>query len=103
MKRNRLFLDTLDSIQEQNGQSLLDNTVVVIGTNSNDLRHRADRIPYFIAGGKGLFRHGEYINARGDHSRVGVYRSVLRAMGIDPERHKVGADRSFRGFLPIEA
>jgi hypothetical protein len=99
MKRNALFLKTLDSFREQNGQTLLDNTVVVMGTDCDALLHKAPRLPYWICGGRGKIKPG-YLDAQG-HSRVAVYRSVLEAIGVDSTKHKVGADQYFKGLLPI--
>ncbi|MBA2663340.1 MAG: DUF1552 domain-containing protein [Bradymonadaceae bacterium] len=80
------FLRALDSPEhlEANGKSVLENSVVLAGTEiSNPSNHDHDEMLYMVAGGAGAIRTG-YHHRIGDKRAVNdLYTSCLHAVGVD--------------------
>jgi hypothetical protein len=75
-----VLLDKLDAVREGNG-TMLDNTLVVWGTEVATGAHNFDNVPFIVAGGgaKGV-RSGRLLNAGGAfHHRLLV--SIAQYMG----------------------
>lgn len=75
------FLQQLDSFEEENGRSLLDNTTVVIGTEYG-WNHDSNGVFHAIAGSTDKFVsgfHTQKLNA------IDVYNAVLQGHGITPD------------------
>jgi hypothetical protein len=78
------FIGALDSIDEGDGTTLLDNTVVVWVNEQEqgiDNRHVWNRMPYILAGScQGYFRTGRYVTVSGAHGELFV--DVMQALGM---------------------
>ena len=82
------FIEKLQSFPDQNGKSLLDNTIVMFGTGMGDAsRHSNDDLPTLIAGGG--FKHGQHLAlssnpAAQDQRLLGdLFISIERRLGIE--------------------
>jgi hypothetical protein len=88
------------ALREANGQTLLDNTTLVIGTELGDpAAHLRDDMTFFIAGARGRFRRGVH-NMTAGTSDVDLYNTILKASGLDLP---FGDMRHFKRLLPITA
>ena len=77
------FLKDLDNLKEQ-GNSLLDNTMVLFGSAlENPNNHSAVRPPLLLAGGG--FKHKNYVSIPNgkEQANCNLYLSMLHKMGID--------------------
>lgn len=86
MKCLNRFLSDLKSTTDENGQPLLDSTVVMFGTGMGDASRHSNRdLPTLVAGG-GL-QHGQHFSAdpsANDGQLLGhVYVSILQQLGIE--------------------
>lgn len=86
MKCLNRFLSDLKSATDENGQPLLDSTVVMFGTGMGDASRHSNRdLPTLVAGG-GL-QHGQHFSAdpsANDGQLLGhVYVSILQQLGIE--------------------
>lgn len=86
MKRFNRFLDRLKTKTGSNGQSLLDSTVVLLGTGMGDAsRHANSNLPTLVAGGG--FDHGQHLSI--DSKKQGapllgdLYISLMQQLGIE--------------------
>jgi hypothetical protein len=82
------FIQKLQSFPDQNGKSLLDNTIVMFGTGMGDAsRHSNDNLPTLIAGGG--FKHGRHLalssNPSANDQRLlgDLFISIERRLGIE--------------------
>ena len=82
------FLDTLRSVEEPNGKSLLDNTMTLFGSGmGNASSHSNKDLPIILAGGG--FKHGQHIRFEKDNSRgsqtmaCNLYLSMLQRFGME--------------------
>ena len=82
------FLDTLRSIEEPNGKSLLDNTMTLFGSGmGNASSHSNKDLPLILAGGG--FKHGQHLRFEKDKSRgtqtmaCNLYLSMLQRFGME--------------------
>ena len=82
------FLDTLRSVEEPNGKSLLDNTMTLFGSGmGNASSHSNKDLPLILAGGG--FKHGQHIRFEKDKSRgtqtmaCNLYVSMLQRFGME--------------------
>lgn len=82
------FLDTLRSVEEPNGKSLLDNTMTLFGSGmGNASSHSNKDLPLLLAGGG--FQHGQHIRFEKDKSRgtqtmaCNLYLSMLQRFGME--------------------
>lgn len=78
------FLAKLDRVAEPNGQSLLDNTTVVLATEVGR-NHDREGLFHAIAGAKGRFKPGFYTQKL---NIVDVYNTVLKGHGLPPSAGK---------------
>lgn len=94
MREVAYFLEQLDSIQDPNGNSVLENTMLTVSTESGDGRHNDSKrelsgIFHAISAANGRFKTGQIMDVGGEG--IDVYNTMLRAMGA---RHPLGpADR----------
>lgn len=63
MGRIAKTLSIFNSIQEENGKTLLDNTAIVVGT-EHDEQHSNDKMTFFVAGRQDIFKTGQAFSAR---------------------------------------
>lgn len=87
------FLDRLKSIQEPDGQSLLDRTMVLMGSGmGNGSSHSNKNLPVLLAGGG--FKHGEHkIFPEEKQKRVplcNLYGSMLQRFGVEVDHFNKG-------------
>jgi len=87
------FLDRLKSIQEPDGTSLVDRTMVLLGSGmGNGSSHSNKNLPLLLAGGG--FKHGEHkIYPSEKHKRVplcNLYGSMLQHFGLEVEKFNKG-------------
>ena len=82
------FLDTLRSVEEPNGKSLLDNTMTLFGSGmGNASSHSNKDLPLILAGGG--FKHGQHLRFEKDKSRgtqtmaCNLYVSMLQRFGME--------------------
>ncbi|GAB5560054.1 MAG: DUF1552 domain-containing protein [Synoicihabitans sp.] len=86
MKTQSDFVRSLDSIEVENGQSLLDRTMVLSGAGmGNASSHSNVNLPLMLAGGG--FSHGEHkVFPKQDHLRTpacNLYLSMLQRFGLE--------------------
>lgn len=79
-------LEKMDSLQEANGKTVLDNSCVVMGTEYGKNHEDSGNIFHAVAGGNGLFRTGRITQ---NHNFNDVYKTVLDAYDIN---HNIGGD-----------
>jgi arylsulfatase A-like enzyme len=76
-------LDDADYL-EANGKTVLDNTLVVVGTDygggGNSTGHIPEGVFHAVAGGNGHFRPGFYDT---EYNIIDLYETVLRPYGIN--------------------
>ena len=82
------FLDTLRSVEEPNGKSLLDSTMTLFGSGmGNASSHSNKDLPLILAGGG--FKHGQHLRFEKDKSRgtqtmaCNLYVSMLQRFGME--------------------
>jgi hypothetical protein len=80
------LLASLQSVTEPDGSTLLDNTLVVWGSElaSPDV-HSFDRMPFVVAGGSKFLRTGQYIDYHGEQ-HTALLATVALAMGLPDSR-----------------
>jgi hypothetical protein len=86
MKLLRDFLARLQAIQE-NGVSVLDQTLVFLGSNLGDgSSHSIKNLPVFLAGGG--FKHGQHLafDAQNPTSLCNFYTSLLQRLGLQVDK-----------------
>lgn len=91
------LLDDLKSVQE-NGDTLLDRTMVLYGSNlGNADTHVTTNLPTIFAGGG--FRHGQHLafDTARNYPLPNLFNSMLRRMGID-EGNFASANGTMRGL-----
>ena len=93
-----------DSYLEANGKTVLDNSMVVIGTELAR-QHRMDNMFYAVAGGLGILKTGQDLSFPGRYD-VELYNTILHGMGVDvgapnSREGKIGDTDRFNDFLDI--
>ncbi len=88
------FLDKLKTIKEPDGQSLLDRTMVLMGSGmGNGSSHSNKNLPLLLAGGG--FKHGEHkMYPTENHKRVplcNLYGSMLQRFGLEIDQFNKGS------------
>ncbi len=85
------FLDTLSSVEEPNGKSLLDNSMTLFGSGmGNASSHSNKDLPLLLAGGG--FKHGQHIRFEKDKSRgtqtmaCNLYVSMMQRFGMEVDQ-----------------
>lgn len=94
MEQMGRFLDRLKSIQEPDGQSLFDRTMVLMGSGmGNGSSHSNKKLPLLLAGGG--FKHGEHkMYPTENHKRVplcNLYGSMLQRFGLEIDKFNKGS------------
>ena len=79
------FLGRLKSITEPNGGTLLDNSMIMYGSNLADGHAHAEKnLPILLAGGGGgTIKAGRYIRNRRPTSMSNVHLAMLQRLGVD--------------------
>ena len=93
------LLERMKSIREPNGNSLLDNSMVLMGGAIGDgNEHDASNLPPLIAGGGGgTFRTGRYIEHKKPTDLAGIHLALMQRMGVSLDRLG-SADTSYQGL-----
>lgn len=98
------FLERLDAIKEANGNSVLENAMVTISTESGDGRHADPKrelsgVFHAISGANGRFKTGEILDVGAEG--LDIYNTMLEAMGasdrlgpMDRDMQRITAIRS---------
>lgn len=99
----RVFAELLSSLKQtpEAGGTLLDNTMVVYGTNfGNAGLHTTTNLPTIFAGGP--FRHGQHLafDAKHNYPLTNLYVSILQALGVETDRF-ASATGTMRGLERI--
>lgn len=99
-EQTRVFGDLLGSLRgvAESGQSLLDNSMVLYGTNlGNGASHDTKNMPILLAGGG--FRHGQHLAFDEDNNYPlpNLYVSMLQQLGIETDKFAT-ATGTFRGL-----
>ncbi|MDB4384791.1 hypothetical protein N9Z12_01945 [Opitutaceae bacterium] len=80
------FLGNLEASQER-GTSLLDNTLVMYGSNFGDAnKHTTTNMPILLAGGR--IKHGQHLefDQKQNYPLPNLFVSMLQSMGIESDR-----------------
>ncbi|MCM8529602.1 MAG: DUF1552 domain-containing protein [Lentisphaeraceae bacterium] len=98
MKVLAQFLDKMDTVKE-GGKTLLDNTMVMYGSNmGNSSTHDNRNLPLILAGGN--FKHGQHLAfdpLKNEH--IGnLYVQMLNGLGIESERFGTSTVGYMKGF-----
>ena len=86
MRLLNTFLADLETSYER-GTSLLDNTLVMYGSNFGDAnKHTTTNLPILLAGGR--IRHGQHLefDQKQNYPLPNLFVSMLQSMGIDSDR-----------------
>jgi len=86
LKEIARFMDDLQGTKEQGG-SLMDNTMVMFGSNMGDGNtHSNVNLPTFLAGGG--FKHGKHLafDTKNNYPLTNLYVSMLQRMGINLDK-----------------
>ena len=77
------FLEKLDAIEEANGKTLLDNSIILYGSGLSDgNRHRHEDLPIVLAGGAGgMIPTGRHIALGEETPMANLFMSMLDVMG----------------------
>jgi hypothetical protein len=86
MERLARFLGSLADKRTPEGISLLDDTIVLVGTGMGDAsRHSNANLPTLVAGG-GL-RHGRHVAAERERHLLGdLYLTLMQRLGLETDR-----------------
>lgn len=89
------FLQRLDQIQDANGRSALENSMVTVSTESGDGRHSDVRrelsgVFHAISGANGRFKTGAVLDVAAEG--LDLYNTMLQAMGADDRLGPVGRE-----------
>lgn len=80
------LLGKLDAVRSPDGSTLLDQTLVVWGTEMAIGNHLIDPVPFIVAGGsvdQGYFGLGKLLELSSPHRTTQLLLSVMRAFGLD--------------------
>jgi len=84
---NRL-LERMDSIEEADGTSLLDNTIFTLGAGMGDgTTHQYNDLPLVVAGGGGKLKLGQHIHCKPGTPLANLWLTQLHCLGIERERY----------------
>lgn len=107
MTRVAEFLTKLDAVMEEDGTTLLDNTLFIYGNEDGDGSHKHVDLPVLVAGGQGRIRTGYYIDFRPRPFYEGTWGRALgrpynqllvtafRALGLEPAEYQRFGQRGF--------
>jgi hypothetical protein len=83
-KQLAYVLERMQAVDVGGGRTLLDNTLVVMGTEMAVGGHWNDPVPFFLAGAGGTdLKMGRYVNLANKPQHTKLLTSVVRAMGVD--------------------
>lgn len=82
------FIDKLRNTKDVDGQSVLDNSMIIYGCGIGDgNRHNHTDLPLLLAGhGGGTLQAGRHVRYDGDIPLTNLYLSMLDRMGVKAER-----------------
>jgi hypothetical protein len=80
------FLDRLEAEKDSEGRSLLDNTVVVFGSNLRTV-HTLENCPTLVVGRGAGLKLGHNLVVSRNTPLCNVWLTLLRGLGLDLERH----------------
>jgi hypothetical protein len=85
MEQFAYLVEKMDSIQESDGSSLLDNTMFTYGSGLGDgSTHQYNDLPILVAGkAQGKFRTGEHLHCPDGTPLANLWLTQARAMGLD--------------------
>jgi hypothetical protein len=88
MERFARFLRTLDEMQDADGTSVLDNSMIVYGSAIGDgNKHNHDELPVVLAGGGGgTLAPGQHVQLGEPTPMTNLYMAMLDRMGVTAER-----------------
>lgn len=91
------LLERMDSIQESNGTTLLDNTIFTLGAGMGDgTTHQYNDLPLVVAGGgRGTLKLGKHIHCQPGTPLANLWLTQLHCLGIELDHY---ADSN--GMLP---
>ena len=99
MRELAYFLNRLDEADamDANGQSILDNSLITISTESGDGRHNDVKrelsgVFHAITGANGRFKTGQIMDLKAEG--LDVYNTVLAGMGVDQRMGPAGREHS---------
>jgi len=83
------MLEKMDAIEEANGTTLLDNTIMTLGCGLGDgATHQYNDLPLVLAGGAGgRFKLGKHIHVPRGTPLANLWLTQLQALGIDKKRY----------------
>lgn len=80
------LIDSLKAVQEPDGSSLFDHTILVFGSNISSV-HFLNNCPTILAGGGAGIKLGEHVVLRKDTPLCNVWLTLLQGLGVRAERH----------------
>ena len=88
MERFAVLLDKMDQVIEEDGSTLLDNSVVLLSSEISDGdRHNHDDLPVVLAGGgRGALSAGRHVVYDSGETMGDLFVSCLRIMGVNADR-----------------
>ena len=88
MRQLAYYLERISSVKEANGQSLLDNSMIVYCSGLSDAnKHRHDDLPVIVAGkAGGRFQPGRHINLGTNTPMANLHLRLLNEMGVKADR-----------------
>ena len=88
MERFAKFLQTLDTMKDADGTSVLHNSMIVYGCAIGDgNKHNHDELPVVLAGGGGgTLQAGRHLKLGQPTPMTNLYTSMLDRMGVQAEK-----------------
>ena len=87
MEQYVYLLNRMDAIEESDGTSLLDNTLVTYGSGLGDgSTHQYNDLPIIVAGGGNRVQSGQHINMPEGTPLANLWLTQARMMGLEMER-----------------
>lgn len=88
MQNFAYFLEKMKATKEADGSSLLDNSMIVLGSGISDgNKHRHDQLPIIVAGkGGGTIKQGRHLKLNDQVPMSNLYLSLLDRMGVNIPR-----------------
>ena len=92
------FLQRLADTTDPEGGTLLDSTVILMGSGMSDGHyHRNDDLPLLLFGGGGVFRHGHHLRSV-DAPLADLNLAMLAAVGVEQDRLGVAGTGPLAGL-----
>lgn len=87
MEQYAYLLEKMDAIEEANGSTLLDNTLITYGSGLGDgSTHQYNDLPIIVAGGGKHIRSGQHINMPDGTPLANLWLTQARMMGLTMDR-----------------